>query len=487
VVGGGLGVVPVGSPRSGDAVVVVPGIMGSELVEAGSGRVLWGLADPRWYVSAWTSGVSLEALRLSEQERAGGYGRVRARRLLRFPAFAPVLAGFAPYTALVRGLRAVVWHPDAVAGFAYDWRLPVAHNARLLAEFAVRHLEGWRAHPGQVAARRVDADADRPARLVLVAHSMGGLLAARACRYHGLGGVVRSTVMLGAPFFGAPKAVLLLASGEGGAVPLPRGRLRRLAATLPGVYDLLPSYRCVTDGGSVRRLTAADIAGLGGDGGLAAASLGARKAESREGGAGPPGLVQVVGAHQPTVQAVTIAGGAVTGHRTTYRPCGDGMVGVDAGGDGTVPRESAALPEVVAMPLAQSHGALSSAAEAVLIARDVVTDRRTGPWQGAGQLGLDVPDVVAAGRPYQVTISGVERPTDVTCAVLDVGSGLRVDTPAVTRRDCAILAAAQPLPPGLYQVRLDGGGASPVTQILMSAHPDPDQALPGTGRAGGGR
>ena len=462
------------APRSRDAVVVVPGIMGSELVEAGSGRVLWGLADPRWYVSAWTSGTSLQALGLSLEERAGRYGRVRARRLLRFPAFAPMLAGFAPYTALLRGLRAVVWHPDE---FAYDWRLPVAHNARLLAGFAVRHLAAWRAHPGQAMARRADPDGERPARLVLVVHSMGGLLAAHACQDGELADSVRATLTLGTPFFGAPKAVLLLGSGAAGVVPLPRARLRRLAVQLPGVYDLLPSYRCVTDRGSARRLTAVDIAGLGGDVELAAMSLDTRKRAPE-----PLRPVQVVGAHQPTVQAVTIEAGTVAGHCYTYRPSDRGVVQVDAGGDGTVPRESAALASVVAMPLAQSHGALASAAEAVLVAQDVVTDRRTGPWLGVGQLGMDVPDVIGAGEPYQVGISGVERPTDVRCGVFDVGSGLRVDTPAVTRRSGSVVAAAAPLPPGLYQIRVDGGGASPVTQIMMSTtHLTPSD--PGADRA----
>jgi hypothetical protein len=66
--------------------------MGSELADR-DGSVLWGLADPGWYVSAWTSGRGLEALRLTKDEREGRYGRVRATRLLRFPAFAPVLAG----------------------------------------------------------------------------------------------------------------------------------------------------------------------------------------------------------------------------------------------------------------------------------------------------------------------------------------------------------------------------------------------------------
>jgi hypothetical protein len=84
----GVGVVGVVAPRSRDAVIVVPGIMGSELVEVKSGCVLWGLADPQWYVSAWTSGSSLRALGLSDAERAGRYERVTATRLLRFPAFA---------------------------------------------------------------------------------------------------------------------------------------------------------------------------------------------------------------------------------------------------------------------------------------------------------------------------------------------------------------------------------------------------------------
>ncbi|MGH3683860.1 MAG: esterase/lipase family protein [Pseudonocardiaceae bacterium] len=439
------------------------------MVEVGSGRVLWGLADPGWYVSAWTSGESLGVLGLSGEERAGRYGRVVARRLLRFPAFAPVLAGFAPYTALVRGLRSVVWHPDAVAEFAYDWRLPVAYNGGLLARFALRHVAAWRAHPGQVAARRVDPEGDRLAGLVVVAHSMGGLLARHACQDGGLDEVVRATVTLGTPFFGAPKVVLLLGLGRGGPLPLPRARVRRLAVTLPGVYDLLPSYRCVSDGASARRLTASDVVGVGADGELAVASFASRERVS----APPRGLVQVVGTHQPTVQAVTIEAGTVVGHRYTYRRCGQGVARVDAGGDATVPRESAQLPPGSAMPLAQSHGALASSAEAVEVVRDVVTDRRTGPWQGVGRLGLDVPDMVGAGQPYWVGITGVERSTDVRCAVFDLGSGLRVDTPVVGYREGAMVARAQPLRPGLYQVRIDGGGGSPVTQILMST-PDPD-------------
>ncbi|MFI0938589.1 esterase/lipase family protein [Streptomyces sp. NPDC021020] len=452
-------------PRTGDAVVLVPGVMGSELVDNLTGSVLWGLADPRWYVSAWTTGTSLEALRLSAEERVGTYGRVRATRLLGFPAFAPVLGGLSPYGRLRKGLLAVVRHPDALADFAYDWRLPVAHNGALLADFARRHLAAWSAHPAAPAARRPGSGSppDPAPRLVLVAHSMGGLVAWHACQDNGLAALVRTTVTLGTPFFGSPKAAVILGTGKG--APLPRRRLRRLAATLPGMYDLLPAHRCVTDGDSARRLTVADVVELGGDPELAAASLplGGWQATRP-----PVGHVQVVGAHQPTVQALTLHRGTLSAHRFTCRPSAGGVVRVDVGGDGTVPRESAQLPSGGAVPLAQSHGALAATAESVLVAQDAVLDRRTGPWLGETRIGLDLPDIVRAGRPFTFAVEGVESPVDVRCTVVDLATGLETDAPHLQWGEGAIVAKSAPLPPGLFQVRADGGGMSPVTQTLLS-------------------
>src|SRR5690606_41593153 len=59
--------------------------------------------------------------------------------------------------------------------FPYDWRLSIEVNGRRLAEEARAHLQRWLAHPAQAAARRQAVD-ERPARLVFVAHSMGGLV-----------------------------------------------------------------------------------------------------------------------------------------------------------------------------------------------------------------------------------------------------------------------------------------------------------------------
>jgi alpha-beta hydrolase superfamily lysophospholipase len=51
----------------------------------------------------------------------------------------------------------------------------VAYNATLLERKARAHLAAWEAHPEYQRFRRELPDS-RPARLVIVAHSMGGLL-----------------------------------------------------------------------------------------------------------------------------------------------------------------------------------------------------------------------------------------------------------------------------------------------------------------------
>jgi hypothetical protein len=303
---------------------------------------------------------------------------------------------------------------------------------------------------------------------------MGGLLARHLATISGMAEETRATITLGTPFYGAPKAVQILASGTGSPLPLPRTRVRTLAGGLPGLHDLLPVYRCVIDGGhaeadGARRLTPSDMGDVGGDPDLAEASF---TWHQQIAGVSPLGHVQVAGAKQPTVQALTIDAGTVIGHKYTLRPpkgANGAVTQVDLGGDGTVPRESAQLPALSAMPLAQSHGALAAAPEATLIVQDVLLDRRTGPWQGAGDLGLDIPDVVAAGQPFQAEISGVERPTDVAARLVNVATGLQVDAPDVQLADGRLIAPFEPQAAGLYRVSVDGGGSTPVSQLVLVA------------------
>jgi Lecithin:cholesterol acyltransferase len=369
--------------------------------------------------------------------------------LLRFPVASPVFGGFEPYQRLVTAIRRSLAHADALCEFPYDWRMPVAVNAALLGDTVESHLRRWRAH------RLGGKDAN----VVLVAHSMGGLVARCFTGTMGGASTVRRTVTLGTPFFGAVKAAYLLNAGRGAPVPLPRARLRELAFTLPGIHDLLPSYRCV-DEGEGRALSPADVADLGGDAELAETSFAMQRTLAK---LDTDGLHTVVGVEQPTMQSMRLVRGVVvpqrhiveTGGRTDYR--GDGTVYVEAALGG--------LDPVSYLP--QSHAGLCKAPEAMAAVVAVLTRRRLGPPMGAAGVGLDAPDLVTVGELCEIPITA---PDDAmpSVRVVDADTGEQVAAPVPVRRDGQILAAFRMPAAGIYRVEAKAGGYSAVTALIMA-------------------
>jgi pimeloyl-ACP methyl ester carboxylesterase len=455
--------VEINEPVSRDAVIVLPGIMGSELVDSATGRTLWGAADPRWYLDGWRHDLGLKALHLSPEERAGRFGRITASRLIRYPAFIPAVGGIEPYTRLLDSTKTFLQDPAALLEFPYDWRLPVAHNAGELARVAARHLEQWRSRAPQ----------NRDSRLVLVAHSMGGLVAWHFVAALGGHDLVRAVVTLGTPFHGSVSTVGTLATGRGTPVR-PYRWVRDLAVTLPGVYDLLPGYRCVDEVSSGRALHPGDVAALGGDRDLAEESFAWRKRLLAT--PMPPGVVRAaIGERQPTEQAITLAGGLVETHRYTLRPTANGGVErVDLGGDGRVPTDAAVLPGAQNMPLSQTHSGLPRSKEGHTCVRFALLGDQ-GPWlAGETVVGLEGPDLVAAGSTTTVRLVGCQDSRGVRVTLTDVTGGFehQIDTPAVKVRDGAARIEVTPPSPGLYRIEVKSGGHSPVSELFMSLPPD---------------
>ncbi|QDN89043.1 hypothetical protein FNV62_27680 [Streptomyces sp. RLB3-17] len=468
-----------------DAVVVVPGIMGSELYDTESGDVVWGLANAGWLLKAWTAPQGLRALRLTPDEREGRLGRIRARRLLRTPAWSPFLRGIEPYNDLVATVTRSVADPEAVLPFAYDWRLSVATNARFLAEAAREHLERWRRHPAHALARKHRVD-EREGRLVFVAHSMGGLLTLAALTDGPDGDLAadtRGVLTLGTPFQGAVAAAAILNTGQGAPVPLPHGRLRRLAYTMPGLHDLLPTFPCLDEGLNIRRLSPTDIADLGGDKDLAVDS---QTLHDTLRGRALPGHRALVGISQPTLQSLTLRQGVVTASEHCYREHSDGELmrdetgaprRFDVGGDGTVHKESAASPlNRATVPLALQHGALAQGEAALeAVTSFLEEDEHLGPPQAGARVGIEVPDLVAPGTPWTVRVRGVDSPAGLDCAVEEVGGAFA--GPARLYGDDDHLAARLTVPaPGLYRVTLDTGDPTPLTQLVLAAPDERDDA-----------
>lgn len=474
-----------------DAIVVVPGTMGSALKDAERGPI-WGFRDPRAYLSLWGPGAGMASLGFTPAElealAEGRYDPAKARvqpdGLLRFPAFAPFAGGLEPYTGLVRALKGAAAHPDAVLEFAYDWRLPTRLNSRLLATAMRDHLNRWRATEEHAAARRLDPD-QRDAEIIIVAHSMGGLVA------RGLGSIengfehVRKVITLGTPFYGAVKAALMIESGEGSAVPLPRRRLRQAARTMPGLYDLLPRNRCLLrysgGGDEVVALTPDDVVAIGGDRFLAEES--ARDYQSSL-STELPDHSPIVGVAQPTWQSLRIDGGKVDPAFLSYRwDADDELIRDEIGrarpfddqGDGTVWRYSA-RPRggPAAMPVAQQHGALAKSGEIIKTVVGMVTDQGDlGVRLGEGEVGLAVPDIVSSGTSFTVTVTGETDPAQVTCRIVDVGTDSLVRRPLLRRSADGRLQDTLDLrDEGLYRVEVKAGASEPVTQIVMVTRPE---------------
>ena len=131
--------------------------------------------------------------------------------------------------------------PDAnVVAFPYDFRQSIAVSAECLAAEVTARLE-WLGGAGQAG------------RVIVVAHSMGGLVA----RYWlgPLGGwrVCRALITLGTPHRGAPKALNWMVGGVRLAGHTWRGPTE-LFREWPSVAELLPRYPAIWDGAVGREL-----------------------------------------------------------------------------------------------------------------------------------------------------------------------------------------------------------------------------------------
>ncbi|MFI7386578.1 esterase/lipase family protein [Streptomyces sp. NPDC049813] len=461
-----------------DAVVIVPGIMGSELRSTVTGDVLWGLSGAGWLLRAWTRRDGLAELHLTEDELTGRTGRIEATRLLRHGTWTPYLRGQEPYTDLLDTVREYVADPAAVLPYPYDWRLPVATNGKLLAARAREHLTAWRAHPAHRAALAHRAD-QRPARLVFVAHSMGGLVTRSALDgSHGddLAADTRTVITLGTPFHGSVKAAVILNSGRGAPVPLPHAKLRALCATMPGLHDLLPLYRCLREGDDVRRPGAGDLASLGGHPDLARESL---AFHARQQGVELPDHRTVVGTRQPTWQSLSVTDGQITAYEDGPRPHSDGTLIRDRDGhvryfavhgDGTVYRDAATLAGHVSTVPVQ-HGDLARADSALDAVADILLeDLPHGVPLGEPGCGLSVPDLAEAGTAWRAVAEHVDSVQGLTCTLTDTATGTALSAPLRMEdgRPTATLTAPAP---GLYRVALHTYDRYTISQLVLVTQP----------------
>jgi hypothetical protein len=215
-------------------IVIVPGILGSVLKR--DDKDVWNPSSISFILDR-VIGVSLDELALLEPFPS--IGSLQATALIQVPFGLHNFIKSKGYDVLT-GRIMQYFQIEAIGDtcsnlheFPYDWRLCNRVTAEALKEFVAVQLSRWRTESG-----------NPQAKLILLAHSMGGLV----CRYfvEVLGGWrdCRLLCTFGTPHRGSVSAIRYLLEGN----CLGRTDVSEIMAKFPSIYQLLPTYKCILDG-----------------------------------------------------------------------------------------------------------------------------------------------------------------------------------------------------------------------------------------------
>jgi pimeloyl-ACP methyl ester carboxylesterase len=449
-----------------DIVVLLPGILGSVLQR--DGRDVWALSAGAAWRGLLSMGDSVKSLVLDgdDPQKADLGDGVVATRLMPDVHLLPGFWKIDGYGKIREILHKRFEFETGVNwfDFPYDWRRDNRAGAHRLAEVVPGWLDAWRTKSG-------NADA----KVVLVGHSMGGLVA----RYYleALDGWkdARALVTFGTPYRGSLNAVDFAANGFVKGIGPFKLDLSALLRSMPSVHQLMPTYPCVDDGsGSLVRVSelATPPKGVDLDNVKAAAAFHDEitAAVERNGGYGRYDIHPVVGIFQPTRLSASLRDGRLE-TLTTYE-------GDDLGGDGTVPRPSATPLELSDDPrevyATQAHSTLQNVDQVLvqlmgILTREEIGRFRASPFEG---FRLDVDDLLETGEPLELEITAGGAASTATVTVTDVDLGTTVEQVIELDDDGPSRVTFSPLPSGIYRITVsdaDEGMAKPVTDLVVVA------------------
>jgi len=251
-------------------IILVPGILGSRLIDAETGRVVWGAftggyANPRTPEGArlialpMLEGAPLDQLR-DTVVSDGALDRLKVKVAslpIEIGAYVHVMEalGIGGYRDEELGRSGAIDYGEehfTCFQFDYDWRRDNVENARLLHEF----IQEKRVYVQTERAKRYGVK-ESDVKFDLVTHSMGGLLVRYYLRYGSadlpaeeqtpeptwMGAqYVERAILVGPPNAGSVSALVQLVQGRKFGPTLPRYE-PGLLGTMPAVYQLLPRGR----------------------------------------------------------------------------------------------------------------------------------------------------------------------------------------------------------------------------------------------------
>jgi pimeloyl-ACP methyl ester carboxylesterase len=452
-----------------DIVVLIPGITGSVLER--NGREVWGISIESVLRGLLSGGQSVQDLRLDHDDpEADDLGDgVRATRLVNDVHLFPGLWAIDGYTKVAARLRQRLrLSPgDNYYELPYDWRRDNRVAARTLQRESVRWLARRRAtHPDT--------------KLVLVAHSMGGLVSRYFLEVLGGWRDTRALITFGTPYRGSLNALDSLVNGvrKAGVVDL-----TELTRSFTSIYQLLPIYPCLDVGaGALVRLCEADTIPRLNQKQLdhvRAAEAFHRQIEkavqtnqaSVAAGTIRYAIRPVVGIDQPTSQTAITRLDAVELLRSRN--------GTDESGDGTVPRVSATpieKGEGQAAFAAARHGSLQNTDAVLAHVQGVLTaPRDLGNVRAVGApitLSLDIDGIFARQEPIRFAVKPSATAVPLQLAIESInGMTPAVSVTLAASDDEWVRREVPPLPAGVYRMTVTGDASrvEPASEVFAVA------------------
>lgn len=451
-----------------DVVVLLPGITGSELTK--NGKTIWGWSGRALVKNLLTQGDDyVDNLRVTQDSPTEEFlaDGVVASRLLPDLHVLPGIWKIDGYGAAAEFIKSEfdVVENENFFPFPYDWRRDNRSSAHRLKQRTNDWLHRWRAKSGNAQAK-----------LILVAHSMGGLVSRYFLEVLEGWRDTRALITFGTPYRGSLNAVDAIANGMKvlGVIDL-----TPLARTTNSLYQLLPVYACIDAGnGQLRRVF---------DGGIPHAEP-ARVKDAFDFHENIRRMVEtheqdeayrkdryrvfpIVGYRQPTNQSARIAGDQV---ELLHE-----IRGEDFAGDGTVPRPSAVPSEqedvALGMFAATKHASLQNADAVLIHLAGVISGlylplgEFRAPKVRLVQLSLELADLYRADEPVIVRARPSRAGVALGATVVDVESGREVARSTMVAARDGWYSVELPSPrPGAYRVTVSGNqkGVEPATDVF---------------------
>ncbi len=485
-----------------DLVVILPGITGSVLQK--DGKDLWAVSGQAFWRIVKSQGKALDALKIQQDDPDAedlGDG-IKAVRLVEDAHILPGLVRIDGYTQTTRMVTEnfskvtqgdIYNDPDDVAAnlyhFPYDWRRDNRVAAKILKRLLDKRLNRWREYSG-----------NKNAKVILLAHSMGGLVS----RYYleVLGGWLdcKALFTFGTPYRGSLNAVDFLTNG------LKKGfiDLTDVMRSLTAVYQLLPRYKVLKVGDDYYRIAESpvDLPNI-----YRAKALDALSFHNEIDDAADANyknlmyrdsfvICPIVGVVQPTRQSAQLVDGVITTSEVlpTWLSNRPNL----SDGDGTVPQVSASPVQMLDRDLlslvdylAESHGALQNQPDTLLNllkriqsaqsasqedVRGAVESIAPRGIRGLKGIGLSLEDLYLVNKPItlRAKVSGDAAFSSLTAEITCISHDRSAIVVNFTSENSTWVMEMDSLEAGLYRVKVqtdntDENAPSPVHNIFEVA------------------